>query len=1084
MQVAQAPAATALVCGERTVTVAELDHLATRVTRSLLARSIGPGTLVGICLERSVEMVAAILGVIKTGAAYIPLDAEYPESRRVQILDEAQPPVVISVSSLWPKLPSPVSWLFWEDLEDGLDPSPQGVPACVGPRDPAYVIFTSGSTGRPKGVVVRQAELAVYLDWAGHRYLATGGQGAPLNTSIAFDATITSLFLPLLAGRPLWLVPQEEEIACLADLLSSGVPFDLVKLTPSHLDALRHQLGPRLGNVRVRRFVVGGEALRRDVVAPWREAVPGLEILNEYGPTETVVGCCLQSCHDDTGRGREIPIGHPTPGTRLYLLDARLRPVAEGETGELYIGGDQVAWGYLNRPAQTAERFLADPFSSIPGTRMYRTGDLARQDDRGRLEFLGRTDDQVKIRGHRIELGEIESCLLRQPGVAQAAVAVHEEAHLGQLLVGYVVCVAGMDVDPAVLTTALSRSLPPAWIPGFLLKLPALPLTPHGKLDRKALPLPNRKTGDGPAARTPVEQILSGLYAELLGLPVVGVHDNFFALGGHSLLAMRLVSSLRRDLSLEVPLRAIFEHPTVAGLAAWIGSQTGVAAVARPRIQREHRPARPPLSSAQQRLWFLQQLQQVQDTYHIPLAHRLRGTLDIDALRSAVRDLLERHESLRTLFPSAADGPWQQICDVAAQPLPLQLERVTDEELPERLASASREVFDLSSDLPVRFRVYQLAPDEHVLLVVFHHIAIDGASQGPFWRDLGVAYAARLSGRSPGWDRLPVQYVDYTLWQQRWLGQAGDPGSVMSRELDFWKQTLEGLPDELVLPTDRPRPTDGTFRGGRVPLVVPPGLHRQLLDLAHREQASLFMVLQGALAVLLSRLGAGTDIPLGSPIAGRLDELLQDQVGFFVNTLVLRTDLSGTPTFREVVRRVREFDLAAFAHQELPFEQLVQALQPQRSLARHPLFQVVLVLQSGLECVQDWPGLTATVEPVPHTTAKFDLLWELEATAKEGLQGVLEYSSALFDRESAERLVRRYFRVLEQCVASPDDCVCDIDVLEPGEKFSGGAAPDISEPAVARKSLGDCFEAVASSCHDRGAITCGFDQVTYDELNR
>jgi len=514
----------------------------------------------------------------------------------------------------------------------------------------------------------------------------------------------------------------------------------------------------------------------------------------------------------------------------------------------------------------------------------------------------------------------------------------------------------------------------------------------------------------------------------------VGIEDSFFALGGHSLLATRLASRIRKELSVEVPIRVVFEHPTVAGLAGWIGSQGDGSAVVRPRLQREPRPALVPLSAAQQRMWFLRQLEGTQATYHIPLSRRVRGLLDLDALRLALGDVLERHESLRTVFPVVEGEPWQEVLPVDPLSIPLAVEQVTEANVAERLLTAATCPFDLACELPIRVRVFVIGREEHVVLILLHHIAADGTSLRPLWRDLSMAYAARVSGEIPGWDPLPVQYADYTLWQQRWLGSVGETGSVASREVAYWRQALAGLPEELALPTDRPRPRVASYRGGTVPMSVSRELHDRLQRLSRAEGASLFMVLQGALAVLLSRLGAGTDIPLGSPIAGRLDESLQDQIGFYVNTLVLRTDVSGNPTFREVLRRVREFDLSAFAHQELPFEQLVQALQPQRSLARHPLFQVMLVLQNTGTRQESLQGLSVQPEPMAQTTSKFDLLWNCEELPAGGLQGTLEYNSDLFDRDTAGRFVEWYQRVLELVVESPEWPLSEYELLSAAER--------------------------------------------------
>ncbi|MFN9372343.1 MAG: amino acid adenylation domain-containing protein [Planctomycetaceae bacterium] len=596
--------------------------------------------------------------------------------------------------------------------------------------------------------------------------------------------------------------------------------------------------------------------------------------------------------------------------------------------------------------------------------------------------------------------------------------------------------------DPAAWLRELRQwcaaRLPEYMVPRDLVLLPALPLTTNGKLDRRALPAPSRTQAAGweslTQPRNECEAVLCRVFQELLRRDQVGVEQDFFELGGHSLLATRLASRMRRELGIELPIRVVFEHPTVAGLAEWIEGQSGGSCVVRPRIEREQRPARLPLSAAQRRMWFLRQFETAAATYHIPLARRVSGALDVDAMRLALRDLLERHESLRTVFPVEEGEPWQRIVPVDPLAVPLEVVPATLDSLAGQLQEASTRPFDLASDLPIRVTLFALEPGEQVLLIVLHHIAADGTSLTPLWRDLSMAYAARNQGAAPGWEPLPVQYADYTLWQERWLGTSEDPASVTSQELGFWREALAGLPDELTLPTDRSRPRVASYRGGTVPIAVGAELLSRLQQLARDENASLFMVLQGALAVLLSRMGAGTDIPLGSPIAGRLDEMLQDQIGFYVNTLVLRTDVSGNPTFREVVRRVREFDLRAFAHQELPFEQLVQELQPSRSLARHPLFQVMLVLQNTGLVEETLGGLAIAEEPLEQTTARFDLLWNRAETTGGGLRGSLEYADDLFDRETISLLVNRFVRLLEVVTQASERPVAQFDILDGEER--------------------------------------------------
>jgi len=600
-------------------------------------------------------------------------------------------------------------------------------------------------------------------------------------------------------------------------------------------------------------------------------------------------------------------IGCGLPDLCVHVLDGSLQPVPVGVQGELYIAGAGLARGYLKRPALSAERFVADPFGP-PGTRMYRTGDLARWRAEGGLEFLGRADQQLKIRGFRIEPGEIEAALLRHPRVAHAVVVGREDRPGEKRLVGYVVPVNGHSADPAVLRTHLSRGLPDYMVPAAIVPLDRLPLTPNGKLDRKALPAPDLMASTAwRAPRTPQEEVLCSLFAETLDVGRVGIDDNFFEMGGHSLLATRLVSRIRISLGVELPIRSLFEVPTVAGLAKRLND----AQAARPPLRSVMRPAEIPLSFAQRRVWFIDRLEGPSPTYNIPVALRLSGSLSYIALEAALGDLVERHESLRTVFPETLGVPRQLILEAADARPTLKVLPVTEANLAEALSAAAQQGFNLGAEIPLRAHLFVLSQNKHVLLLVLHHIAADGWSMLPLARDLTKSYAARLKGCRAQLPVLPVQYADYTLWQQQTLGDESDPESSLDRQLAFWKQTLEALPEQLDLPTDRPRPPIASYRGQRVPLQLGPELHGRLLTLAHENQSSLFMVLQASIAVLLTRLGAGTDIPIGSPIAGRTDIGLEELVGFFVNTLVLRTDTSANPSFRQLLARVRDTDLAA-----------------------------------------------------------------------------------------------------------------------------------------------------------------------------
>ncbi|MBO4260750.1 condensation domain-containing protein, partial [Streptomyces griseorubiginosus] len=690
------------------------------------------------------------------------------------------------------------------------------------------------------------------------------------------------------------------------------------------------------------------------------------------------------------------------------------------------------------------------------------------------------------VRGFRIELGEIQAVLMSHPGVVQAAVIVREDRPGDRRLTAYVV---GTAADVHDLHAHAAAQLPAYMVPSAFVVLDALPLTPNGKLDRRALPAPELETAAGRAPRTPGEEVLCTLFAEALGVESVTIDDDFFRLGGHSLLATKLVSRIRTVLGAELPIRQLFETPTIAGISEALANED--RAVRRTVTAVDPRPARVPLSYAQQRLWFLNRFEGPSPTYNAPVALRLSGALDRDALRDALADLVERHESLRTVFAEDSEGAYQVVRDAAeARPM-LTVVKTDEARLRDDLTREAGHPFDLATEIPFRAALFAPSEHDHVLLLVTHHIVSDAWSRAPLARDLTSAYAARVRGAAPQWAPLPVQYADYSLWQREVLGSEDDPDSEISRQLAYWTETLAGLPDQLELPYDRPRPSVATYRGDRISFQLSEDLYARVSEVAQDVQASPFMVLQAALAALLTRLGAGTDIPLGTPIAGRTDEALNDLVGVFLNTLVLRTDTSGNPTFAELVRRVREGNLGAYAHQDLPFERLVEAVNPERSLARHPLFQVLLTLnntdyEGALASLGELPGLSAEREPVESSVAKFDLAFGFtERRSASGqvnsLEGVLEFSTDLFDRATAGSFIDRLLRLLDHAVASPDIRVSDIDILAASER--GRLLVDWNDTVceVPGRSAVELFEERVAAVPDAEAVVAGGVSLSYRE---
>ncbi|MEE1805822.1 non-ribosomal peptide synthetase, partial [Streptomyces sp. BE133] len=1071
---ARTPDAVALVADGAEVTYAQLDARANRLARHLVDRGVGPESVVALCLERGADLVTAVLAVLKAGGAYLPVDLDYPAERIAYMFGDAAPAAVIaSTGTVAAVPPSNAQLVVLDETElDGLADGPLGTP--IRPEHPAYVIYTSGSTGRPKGVVLTHAGFANTIAGLA-RFEAGPGSRVAQFASVSFDIFCLEWSLALTRGATLVVVPAHRRLgADLAAFLAEQA-ITHATLPPAVLAGLED--GSIDADVVLE---VGGEASSPELIERWAR---GRTMYNTYGPTETTVDATVWRCEPGV---TDVPIGTPIGNTRTYVLDGSLSPVPVGVAGELYVAGAGLARGYLGRPGLTGERFVADPFSRT-GDRLYRTGDLVSWSADGQLEYLGRVDEQVKVRGFRIELGEVQSIVVTHPGVDRAAVVVREDAPGDKRLVAYVVPAGEKTPELAAdVVEFAADQLPAHMVPAAVTVLDELPLTANGKLDRRALPAPAYADGGG-TARGPAtlqEEILCGVFAQVLGVPSIGVDDDFFAYGGHSLLAVRLISRVRTVLGVEVPLRTLFEAPTVAALAAQL---TGAGA-AQTALTPMERPARPPLSFAQRRLWFIGQLEGPSSTYNIPMGLRLTGALDRAALITALRDVIGRHEVLRTLFPVADGQPYQQVVGLDELAWEPEVARVTEEDLAAALAGAAEHVFDLASEVPVRATLFELAPEDHVLVVVVHHIATDGWSTGPLARDVSVAYAARREGRAPAWEPLPVQYADYALWQRELLGDERDPESMLGRQVAYWRSALEGSPEELELPFDHTRPANASHRGHSVPVDIPAQVHARLVDVARAEGVTAFMVLQAALSMLLSRLGAGTDIPIGSPNAGRTDEALDDLIGSFVNTLVLRTDLSGDPTFREVLGRVRERSLAAFAHQDVPFERLVEELAPSRSMARHALFQVMLTLQNTSEAVLELPSLGARALTTGASKAKFDLDVIVGEAFDDnghpaGVRGFVTAAADLFEPATAERLVASLTQVLDALTAEPDTRLSAVPVLDDTERHRLLTEWNDTAADIAPATVPELFAAHVARTPDAAAVVADGAELTYAQLD-
>nr|WSX74771.1 amino acid adenylation domain-containing protein [Streptomyces sp. NBC_00899] len=1050
-QAARTPHAPALTDTAGTLDYAEVNARANRLARLLASRGAGPGAVVALALPRTADLVVAVLAVLKSGAAYLPLDPDQPAERLRLVTADAGPLLLVTEPGAAERLPAggaprvllgdaatdqQLAACSPEDLRDTERTAP------LTPDGVAYVIHTSGSTGRPKGVPVTHAGVLRLFGTAAE-HIAFGERDVwTLFHSYAFDFSVWELWGALLHGGRLVVVP----------FAVSRSPHDMLELlrreqvtvlsqTPSAFRQLVQADAEAAGTedtagTALRYVVFGGEALETAALRPWfdRHGDERPVLVNMYGITETTVHV---TCHrvtrasaaDTAARGQ---IGRPLADLRVHVLDHCLRPVPPGAVGEMYVAGPGVAAGYLGRPELTAQRFVADPFGP-PGSRMYRSGDLARRAGDGTLEYRGRADQQVKIRGFRIEPGEVEAALAGHPAVAGAAVVARTQGE-DRVLVAYAVPAEGPRPDPAELRGHLAGLLPEHMVPAACVLLDALPLTGNGKLDTDALPAPDFAAATGGLApATPEQALVCRLFEEVLTLPggSVGRDDSFFELGGHSLSATRLVARLRGETGRRVPVAALFDAPTPAGLAACLaGTGDDGEADLRPPVERAERPQPLPLSHNQEGMWFLNRLDGAAATYSIPLVLPLPQEVDAEALRAALRDLADRHEALRTLLVEAADGEAggvlvrQEVLPAGGEGPVTAVVDCSAEEVPGHVAAALRHRFDLARELPLRAWLLGTG-GARTLVLLLHHGACDGWSLRTLADDLSAAYAARAGGRAPHWPPLDVQYADYALWQRRLLAPRADGGGTAERQLSFWRRTLHGLPEETPLPRDRPRPAAAGGAGAGCVLAVDAELHRALLRLAEENDASLFMVLHAALAALLTRWGAGTDLAIGTPVAGRTDAALDGVVGLLANTVVLRTDTAGDPGFRTLLSRVREGDLAAYDHQDLPFGRLVQALNPPRHPARHPLFQVMLALQNAGDAVLRLGSGSAPLRPVPTGTAKFDLF--LDVVERHGTDGAplgldchLEYATDLFDTGTARQLTQTLQLLLAAVTADPD----------------------------------------------------------------
>ncbi|CAJ4591656.1 syringomycin synthetase [Burkholderia pseudomallei] len=1098
-QVSRTPEAAAVICGDETLSYTDLDARANRLAHYLRGQGVGPDTRVGLALGRGVEMMTGLLAVLKAGGAYVPLDPGYASERLRAILDDSRPAIVLADAAGRTALDAlagapPIADLHADASRWSALPSTPPRVEGLTPRHLAYVIYTSGSTGQPKGVMVEHASVVNLwraLDEAIYR-THPSARRVSLNASIAFDSLVKQ-WVQLLSGRTLVVVPEPVRFDGRRLLDAIGRDrIDVFDCTPSQLALIEGARGPE-DEAYPQVTLVGGEAIGEGM---WSElaSASSRTYYNVYGPTECTVDATLARI-----TAEHAPhIGGPLANVRAYVLNERLSPAPVGVRGELYIGGAGVARGYLNRPELTRERFIDDPF--VAGGRLYKTGDLARWRADGRLEYLGRNDFQVKIRGFRIELGEIEAQLAKVTGVREVVVlardsasAVHDSATENaapdapspetatapeKRLVAYY----KGDADVAALRAQAAQHLPSYMVPSAYVRLDAWPLTPNGKLDRRALPAPADDAyarAEYEAPQGAKEEALAAIWRELLHVERVSRHDNFFELGGHSLLAVQLVSRLRQALSVEVALGTVFDAPVLSALAERLEAENTAVLPPIPLAPRDGRIA---LSLAQQRLWFLTQLEGVSEAYHMSGAVRLDGPLNREVLQRALNRIVMRHEALRTCFVREEGEPIQVIqphADLTVSYHDLREAEQSEQRAKDLSQAHASAPFDLSRDLPVRVLLLQLADEAHVVQVVMHHIASDGWSVGVFLQELSALYGSFIAEQGDPLAPLPLQYADYAAWQRRWLASG-----QLEKQGAFWQTNLSGAPTLLELPTDRPRPPKQSHAGASVEVKLGAALSERVKRLSQRHGVTPYMTLLSSWAAVLSRLSGQEEVVIGSPVAGRNRTEVEALIGFFVNTLALRLDLSSEPTVGELLKRTKAQVLSAQAHQDLPFDQVVERVKPPRSTAHPPLFQVMFVWQNMPAGELTIPGLTIRAVETPLQTAQFELTLSLRE-AGDDIVGHLNYASALFDESTVRRYVTYWRRLLEGMTAGPANVsVARLPLLDEAERKQVVYAWNATERDYPiEQCIHQLFEAQVDRKPEAIALTFDGRRLSYAELN-
>ncbi|WP_241392682.1 non-ribosomal peptide synthetase [Rippkaea orientalis] len=1095
-QVNRTPDATAIIFVDQQITYRQLNEQANQLAHHLRGVGVSSGTLVGLCLERSVAMIIGLLAILKAGGAYIPLDPNYPVARLQFMLQDAKPDVLLTDQHLLSRLGkfSGQTVCFNRDQALWQTQPTENLENLTQPDDLAYVLYTSGSTGRPKGILGLHRGAVNRLTWMWRTYPFAPGEVTCQKTSLNFVDSVWELFGPLLQGIPTVLVPQEVLIDPhrLVQTLGKHQVTRIV-LVPSLLSTIletTEDIDQQLPKLKI--WISSGETLRIDLLNQFRQSLPNRVLLNLYGSSEVSADVTCYDTQTLAPDATRVPIGQPIANSQIYLLDQDLQPVPIGIPGELYAGGDGLARGYLNRSDLTAERFIPNPFSDEVGARLYKTGDLARYLPDGILEYLGRIDHQVKIRGIRIELEEIESVLRQYNAIRQVAVTVTE----GEQLVAHIVIENGIEFKLDELREFLHNRLPEAMIPGVYLTLDTLPLTPSGKVDRRTLSTPKPKDLDQSRSKdtasvlpkTPTEKVIARIWAEMLPIKKINTESDFFHLGGHSLLAALIASRLSKVLKTDVPITSLLEARTLGNLAKWIDTSKaeGISQKTQiiPDLTRADRGKIAPLSFPQQRMWFLDQLNPGSLSYTVGHFIRFTGELNVEALRLALTEIVRRHQSLRTTFIARNGEPFQVIHDNIDIPLPvIDLTQFSEHER-EAIAQdygrkQAREPWDLVNGPLFRAKILRISPENNIFALTMHHIITDGRSLGVFSQELAVLYEAFLDGRSSPLPNLPIQYADFAIWQRDWL-----KGDHFSEQLNYWQTKLAGI-SPLELPLDRPRPSVHRYQGGRQSFQLSSPVVKQLQELAQTEGATMFMVLLAGFQLLLSRYSGQDDISVGTPVANRSQDILNHLIGFFVNTLVMRTDLCGNPTLRQLLGVVKRTCLDAYNHQDLPFDKLVEVLNPQRDLSWNPLFQVMFVHQTATRSAVDVSGLSWQHQGGAELeTSNFDLLL-IATERKTTIECTLQYNSDLFDAVTVERMAAHLKLLFERSIANVDRPLSEISLLSEAEQkqllleWNG-----VSEQPEVIRCIHELIEERSQQNPESTAVCFQEQTLSYGELNR